>query len=60
MRVRNFALLLIGAAALSVPVVAAKGAEQATGEPLILQGKCASAGEIRGVHLVRGCAGAGN
>lgn len=42
---RNFALLLIGAAALSVPVVAAKGAEQATGEPLILQGKCASAGE---------------
>jgi hypothetical protein len=44
-KVQNFALLLIGAAALSVPLVAAQGAPQATGEPLILQGKCTSDGE---------------
>ena len=44
-KVQNFALLLIGAAALSVPLVAARGAPQATGEPLILLGRCASAGE---------------
>lgn len=45
MKVQNIALLLIGAAALSVPLVAAQGAPQATGEPLILLGRCASAGE---------------
>jgi hypothetical protein len=44
-KVQNSALLLIGAAALSVPLVAAQGAPQATGEPLILLGRCASAGE---------------
>jgi hypothetical protein len=44
-KVQNFALLLIGAAALSVPLVAAQGAPQAAGEPLILQGKCTSDGE---------------
>jgi hypothetical protein len=42
-RVRNFALFLIGAAALGVPLVSAKGAQQATGGPVILQGKCATA-----------------
>ena len=42
---RNSALLLIGATALSVPLAAAQGAPPATGEPLILQGTCASAGE---------------
>ncbi len=40
---RNFALFLIRAAAFSVPLVAAQGAQQATGEPVILQGKCATA-----------------
>jgi hypothetical protein len=44
-KVQNFALLLIGAAALGVPLVPARGAPPAAGEPLILQGKCASAGE---------------
>lgn len=43
-KVQSFALLLIGAA-LSVPLVAAQGAPQATGEPLILQGRCASASQ---------------
>jgi hypothetical protein len=41
--VRNFALFLIGAAAFGAPLVAAQGAQQATGEPVILQGKCATA-----------------
>ena len=41
--VQNFALFLIGAAALGVPLVSAKGAQQATGGPVILQGKCATA-----------------
>jgi hypothetical protein len=36
-------LFLIGAAALGVPLVSAKGAQQATGGPVILQGKCATA-----------------
>lgn len=44
-KVQNFAFLLIGAAALSVPLVAAQGAPQATGKPLILLGRCASAGD---------------
>jgi hypothetical protein len=38
----NFALFLIGAAALGVPLVPANGAQQATDGPVILQGKCAS------------------
>jgi hypothetical protein len=41
--VRNIALLLIGVAALGVPLVSAQGAQQATGGPLLLQGKCVSA-----------------
>jgi hypothetical protein len=42
-RVRNSALFLIGAAALGVPLAVAQGAQQATGGPVILQGKCATA-----------------
>jgi outer membrane protein assembly factor BamE (lipoprotein component of BamABCDE complex) len=44
-KVRNFALLLIGATALGVPVAAAQNAPRATGRPLVLQGKCASGGK---------------
>jgi hypothetical protein len=42
-RVRNFASFLIVAAAFSVPLVAAQGAQPATVEPVILQGTCATA-----------------
>ena len=42
-RVWKFALFLVGAAALGVPLVSAKGAEQATGGPVVLEGKCATA-----------------
>jgi hypothetical protein len=41
--VLNFALFLIGAAALGVPLVSAHGAQQATGGPVTLQGTCATA-----------------
>jgi hypothetical protein len=41
--VRNFALFLIGAMALGVPLASAKGAQQATGGPVVLEGKCATA-----------------
>jgi hypothetical protein len=44
-KVRNFALLLIGATALGLPLAAAQIAPRATGGPLVLQGKCASGGK---------------
>jgi hypothetical protein len=42
-RVQNFALFLIGATALGSLLVSANGAQQTTGAPVILQGKCAAA-----------------
>ena len=42
-RVRNFALFLIGAAAVAVSLASAKGAQQATDGPVVLEGKCATA-----------------
>jgi hypothetical protein len=42
MRVPKFALFLLGAAVVGMPLAWAKGAQQATGGPVVLEGKCAT------------------